>query len=251
MKDARNPEMLMSHLDRIDMETISQRLQRVRILIEAANNFHLREGHSEISLGPDAILTFSQSVNGTKMNCPDYDGIRWLKMSEFACENTPSVETLDGCLAVIDRWLSHLSLPLHFLSTSGNYERRLETMPAYDMAMEAGRIAQVHRPAPEAHVVMPLPNPYHWENPRISIGPGRQIYLNDQLAAELYKDIPSTIELSFRESLGYDFNKPAEHVFAIGEINNPIDRMRTISSTAHVKHPLVTEKRNPVKVRKK
>lgn len=250
MKDARTPELLMSHLDRWDMESISQRLQRVRLLIEVANNFHIREGHSEISLGPDAIITFSQSVNGTKMDCPDHDGIRWLKMSEFACEDTPTVKTLDGCLAVIDRWLSHLSLPLHFLSTAGSYESKLAGMPAYDMAMEAGRIAQVHRPVPEAHVVMPLPNPYHWED-RISIGPGRQIYLDNQLAAELYKDIPSTIELSFRESLGYDFNMPTGQVFAIGEIDNPIDRMRIISSTAHVKHPLVTKKGNPVKVRKK
>jgi len=250
MKDTRTPEMLMSMLDRWDMENIARRLQHVRFLMKTASNFHYEEGRSEISLRSDSILTFSQSINGTKMYCPDHDGIRWLKMSEFACEDTPTVKTLDGCLAVIDRWLSHLSLPLHFLSTAGSYESKLAGMPAYDMAMEAGRIAQVHRPVPEAHVVMPLPNPYHWED-RISIGPGKKVYLNDQLAAELYQDIPSTIELTFQDSLGYEFSEPEENIFAIGEINDPIERMQILGSVSHVKHPIVTEKGNPVKVHRK
>ena len=243
MNDPKIPRQLMTTFDQIDLDAMLLRLENVKNRIESSK-FEL----SQISTTEMAIFThsdttqisFRQEGPSICMHAYSNGRMRWMKVTE-KCDLP--ITSHEECLAIIDQWISHIGLPLHFMEYN-NPEEYPQTLAA----RKAARIFQTCTPTIGGFVHMECPNPYNWDDTkRISMGPDRFVYLNNDLADEIFSEIPSTIQLTEMASIGYRFTAPDRIQIDAAEINDPIERMQVLGSVAHITNPIVTKSGNRVR----
>ena len=236
MNDAKIPRQLMTTFDRLDIDVIKQRLWTACDRILQSRIIHAKTNSSNITtfehLADGTRIDFRQNAADVSIHVNPSDNLRWMKMKE---PGSSPIQTQKECLEILRRWISHLSLPLHRMDYNS-----IDESPQAAAAYKAGRIFQTCAPTVDARVTMNCPNPYRWKSERIAMGPGQPVYIADEIAETLFDDIPSTVRLTERSSLGYEFGPPDQITVSAPEINDPLERMAILASVAHVRNPVVT-----------